>query len=73
MGKMLKKHDWGNSRKKTKKGCVSFCHSAKSYFLEVVSTSRSRVTWEKETGLAVGRREKKREFEGKDYQEQKTS
>jgi hypothetical protein len=46
--------------KREQKKDVSFCHSVRSYFLEVVSTSRSRAIGGKEVGKARGGQEKKR-------------
>jgi uncharacterized membrane protein len=47
----------------TKKRCVSFCHSAESYFSKVFSIKRN---------IAIKGQEKKRELKGEIYQQQKT-
>jgi len=68
MGKVLKIYDQGNNQKRTKKRCVSFCHSARSYFLEVIST-KSRTTREKTVSRTTKGQEEKKKFEGKVHQE----
>jgi hypothetical protein len=62
----------GTTKREQEKGCVLFCHSAWSYFLEVVSISRNRATGKKEASRATWGQKKKRNFEGKVYQEQRT-
>jgi hypothetical protein len=52
---------------------MSFYHSHKSFVSKVVSTRRNKTTREEEASkVATGRQEKKGEYEGEVYQEQKT-
>jgi hypothetical protein len=68
MGKVLEKYDQRNNQKRTKKRCVSFFHSARSYLLEMIST-RSRTTRGKTVSTTTRGQEEKKEFEGKVHQE----
>ncbi len=43
---MSEKYDWRNNQKKTKKGCMPFCHSLRSSISKVVSTRKSKATRE---------------------------
>jgi hypothetical protein len=53
---------------------MSFCHNPQSFVSEVVSTRRNKTTREEEASRATIRgQEKKGEYEGEDYQKQKTS
>jgi len=61
MGKMLKKYDWGITKREQKK---DVCHSA--IVLDVILSRKRRKR------RAKGRHEMKREFKGEVYQEQKT-
>ncbi len=65
LGKVSKKHDWGNNQKRTKKGCMPFYHNFRSYVSKVVSTRRTRAIREKAGRVAIGGQEKKGDFEGK--------
>jgi len=53
MQQVLKKYDWGNNQKKTKKGCMPFCHSPRSFISKVVSIRKSIITGEEETSRTI--------------------
>jgi hypothetical protein len=48
--KHKKKYDRGNNQKRTKKGCMTFCHNPRSFVSKVVSIRRSRIIGEEEIG-----------------------
>jgi hypothetical protein len=60
MGQVSKKYDRRNNQKTTKKRCMPFCHSPRSFLLEVVSIRRSRITGKEETSRIASRGQKKK-------------
>jgi hypothetical protein len=60
MGQVSKTYDQGNSQKRTKKGCMPFCHSPRSSILEVVSIRRNRIIGEEKIGKVASRGQNKK-------------
>jgi hypothetical protein len=60
MGQVSKKYDWMNNQKRTKKWCMPFCHSLKSFVLEMVSIKRSKIIREEKIGKITSRGQKKK-------------
>ncbi len=74
MAKMLEEHDWGNSQKSAKKGCIPFYYYPKGSILEMVFSPRNITTGEEEVVRATTRgQEEERDYEGEIYKKQETS